>query len=207
MSGGAIILVNKMELPNEAGRVYHLSQHSKLPQNFNQSSKQQSFPLLVGLLCQQDSAVSAGLLRAVPARASPLMAAGAMSKAIGSGPWGFPCGMVAGSKRKNLKRTRWDLYHFSSVLIYFARWHTGLPDLSHFLQGYLRRRIASLLHKPVQVRGMGRTPSPASCGERCRAHSRRSMRYGRSCCGHCGKMQAATVCTPIPSSGVKRIPR
>lgn len=127
MSGGAIVLVNNTELLNEVGHVYHLSLHSKPPQNFNHSSKQQSFPLLMDLLCQQDSAVSAGLLHAVPARASPLMAGGAMSKMVhlcgwlagsGYGLWALGISLWSGSKSKNPKRTRWDLYHFLFVLTY-----------------------------------------------------------------------------------------
>lgn len=83
MLGGAIILVN-MKLLNEVRHVYHLPLHSKTPQNFNQL-KQQSFPLLTDLLYQQDSAVSAVLFHAVPAKASSLMAGGAMSKMVYSG--------------------------------------------------------------------------------------------------------------------------
>lgn len=111
----------------------------------------------------------------------------------------FLVGWWSGSKSKNPKRTRWDLYHFLFVLIYlfiyFARWHTGLPDLHHFLHGYLRSHRASLLQKPVQIQDMGRTPTPTSCGEKCRSHLKRSMGYGRSHVATVGKCQ----CTPTPS--------
>lgn len=57
----------------------------------------------------------------------------------------------------------------------------------------------------VQIGDMGGTLSHTSCGEKCQeSHCKTSVWHGRSCCGHFGKVQAATVCTPVPAVAFSR---